>query len=178
LKKKQRVITVKAHRFHEATPLSITKVPEGQPKLKVFQPFLGGAIRQSPPGLDGEVPRFRLEHRGCVVILEAETLVLVLQIMLDIELGVFFQRPGPMEVASSLTPIDENLWISRPVNNPHGIPIGLDTVGHEAFEVGLGDSMAGHDVVEVNNLRSKKNPRQSMQYAKDSQPILTQKSYI
>jgi hypothetical protein len=79
---------VKTYQFHEATPLSISKVPEGQPKLKVFQPFLGGAIRKSPPGLDGEVHRFRLEHRGCVAILKAKTLVLVLQVVLDIELGM------------------------------------------------------------------------------------------
>jgi hypothetical protein len=60
------------------------------PKLKVFQPFLGGVVQKSPPGFDGEVPRFRLKHRGCVTILEAETLVLVLQVVLDIEFGVFF----------------------------------------------------------------------------------------
>ena len=75
--------------------------------------------------------------------------MLVLQVVLDIEFGVFLQRLGPMEVAGSLTPIDGNLWISGPVDNPDGIPIGLGTVRHEAFEVGLGDSMASHDVVEV-----------------------------
>ena len=54
-----------------------------------------------------------------------------------------------MNVASSFTPIDRNLWISGPVNNPHGIPIGLCTVHHEVFEVRFGDSMAGNDVVDV-----------------------------
>ena len=83
-----------------------------------------------------------------IPLLEVETFVLLLQIVLDIEFGVFFPR-RPMEVASSLTPIDGNLWISGPINNLHGIPIGLCTVYHEAFEVGLGDSMAGLDVVEV-----------------------------
>ena len=72
-------------------------MPKGQPKLKVFQPFLGGAVRGSPLGLDGEVPRLSLEHRGCVAILEAETFVLVLQVVLDIEFGVFLQRLGLME---------------------------------------------------------------------------------
>jgi hypothetical protein len=80
------------------------------------------------------------------VILEAEMLVLA---MLYIDLGGVLQRLGPMEVAGSFTPIDENLWVSIPVNNPHNVPIGLCTIGHEAFEVGLGDSMAGHEVVEV-----------------------------
>jgi hypothetical protein len=53
-----------------------------------------------------------------------------------IELGVFLQRLGPMKVVGSLASIDGNLRISRPVDNPHGIPIGLGTVSHESFEVG------------------------------------------
>jgi hypothetical protein len=69
--------------------------------------------------------------------------------LLDIEFGVFLQRQGPMEVASFLTPIDENLWIFRPVDNSHGIPSGLRIVRHEAFEVRLGNSMVSHDVIEV-----------------------------
>ena len=54
-----------------------------------------------------------------------------------------------MEVAGSLTPNNGNLWIFKLVDNPHGIPIGLRIVRHEAFEVRLGDSIACHDVVEV-----------------------------
>jgi hypothetical protein len=124
-------------------------VPESQPKLKVFQPLFGSAVRRSPPGLDGEVPRLRFEHRRCVAILEEKTFKLVLQVVFGIEFGVFLQRLNPKELVGSLTPMDGNLWISGPVNNPHGIPIGLSTVGHEAFEVGLGDSMEGHEVVEI-----------------------------
>jgi hypothetical protein len=73
--------------------------------------------------------------------------VLVLQVVLDIEFGVFLQRSGPMEVAHSLMSIDGNLWISELVNNPHDIPIGLCVVRHKAFEVGFGYSMAGHHMI-------------------------------
>ena len=73
----------------------------------------------------------------------------VLQVVLDIKFGVFLQRLGPKEVACSLMPIHGNLWISRAVDNPHGIPIGWRIVYHEAFEMRLGDSMASHDMVEV-----------------------------
>jgi hypothetical protein len=69
--------------------------------------------------------------------------------MLDIELGVFFQRLDPMEVAGSLASIDGHLRIFRPVDNPDDILIGLRTVSHEYFEVRLGNSMSSHDVVEV-----------------------------
>ena len=67
----------------------------------------------------------------------------------DIEFGVFLQRLGPMEVACSLPSIDGNLPISKPVDNPHDIPIGLRIVHHETFEVRLADAMASHDAVEV-----------------------------
>jgi hypothetical protein len=53
-----------------------------------------------------------------------------------------------MKVADSITPMDGNLWISGPVDNLHGIPIGLHIVRHEAFEVRFG-SMTGYDVGEV-----------------------------
>ena len=81
--------------------------------------------------------------------------MLVLQVVLDINFGVFLQRLGRMEVAGSFTPIDGNLWISEHVNNPHGIPIGSCTIRQKTFKVRLDDSMPGHDVVEVmpeNNL--------------------------
>jgi hypothetical protein len=81
--------------------------------------------------------------------LQAETLVLVLQVVLDIELGVFLQRLDLMKVAGSLASIDANIRISRPVNNHDGIPIGLRTVSHESFEVRFGNSMPSHNVVEV-----------------------------
>ena len=54
-----------------------------------------------------------------------------------------------MEVASSLTPLDRNLEIFGAIDDPHGVPIGLRIVCHEAFKVWLRDSMPSHDVVEV-----------------------------
>jgi hypothetical protein len=69
--------------------------------------------------------------------------------VLDIEFGMFLQRLGPMKVTGSLASIDENLRISRPIDNHDNIPIGLRTVSHESFEVRLGNSMPSHNVVEV-----------------------------
>ena len=73
------------------------------------------------------------------MILESETFVFVLQIVFDIEFGLILQRLGPMGVASFLASIDGNLWMSGPVNKPAGIPKGLRTFRHEAFEMRLGD---------------------------------------
>ena len=54
-----------------------------------------------------------------------------------------------MEVASSLAPLDWNLRISVAIDDPHGVPIGLRIIRHEAFEMWLRDFMPSHDVVEV-----------------------------
>ena len=70
---------------------------------------------------------------------------MVLQVVLDIEFGVFFQKLGPMELRRSLA----NLWIFGPIDNFDGIPIGLRIVFHESFEVRVENSMPSHDVVEV-----------------------------
>ena len=40
-----------------------------------------------------------------------------MQVVLDIEFGVFLQKLGPMKVAGSLTSIDENLGVSGTVYN-------------------------------------------------------------
>jgi hypothetical protein len=54
-----------------------------------------------------------------------------------------------MELASSLAPLDQNLGISGANNDRYGVPIGLCTIRHEAFEMRLGDFIPSHDVVEV-----------------------------
>ena len=120
-----------------------------QPKLKVFQPLLRGAVWQSPPSLDGIVPRPRLKHRGCIAIQEAKTFVLVLQVVFDIEFGVFLQRLGPMEVADSLRPLMGTFGLTKTLKNADNIPIGLRTVCHETFEMKLENFMPSHDVFEV-----------------------------
>ena len=54
-----------------------------------------------------------------------------------------------MKEAGSPASIHGNLGISRPIDNVHGIPIGLRTLSHESFEVWFGKTMPGHNVVEI-----------------------------
>ena len=83
------------------------------------------------------------------MILEVEMFALVLQLVLDIEFGVFFQGQGLMKVAGFLVPFNWNLGIFGVVNDPRDVPIGLCIVCHEAFEMWLQGSTPSHDVVEV-----------------------------
>jgi hypothetical protein len=73
-----------------------------------------------------------------------ETLVLVLQIVLDVELGVFLQRLGLVEIAWFFVPFDWNLGISGVIDNPHDVPIGLRISCHEAFEEWFRHSILSH----------------------------------
>jgi hypothetical protein len=40
-------------------------------------------------------------------------------------------------------------WISTTINNSNGIPIGLRTIRHEAFEVGLLHAIFLHRFIEI-----------------------------
>ena len=82
------------YQFHEATPLSILKVPKNKLKVKVLKPIIGGAIGQSLIGFDGKVPCLRFLYGVNIAILEAEMLMLVLQFVVDILLSVFLQELG------------------------------------------------------------------------------------
>jgi hypothetical protein len=54
-----------------------------------------------------------------------------------------------MKKTSALTTLHGNFGISRTIHNANSVPIGLGTVGHEAYKVWMWDTVAGHDVVEV-----------------------------
>jgi hypothetical protein len=74
--------------------------------------------------------------------------VLVLHVWLDILLCVSFQRCSPLEETSALSVLHGDLWITAAINDLDSIPIGLCTVRHEAFEVGILDAVLCHEIVE------------------------------
>jgi hypothetical protein len=74
--------------------------------------------------------------------------VLVLHVWLDILLCVSFQRCSPVEEISALSVLHGDLWITTTIDDSDSIPIGLCTVRHEAFEVGILDAVLCHEIVE------------------------------
>jgi hypothetical protein len=63
--------------------------------------------------------------------------VLVLHVWLDILLCVLFQRCSLVEETCALLVLYGDLWITNAIDDSDNIPIGLHTVRHEAFEVGI-----------------------------------------
>ena len=90
-----------------------------------------------PTNFDSKVPCLGLLHGADIAILEAHMLLLVLQFVVDILFGVFFQGLGPMEVTGSFKPFNGNFEIATTINNPHSIPISLSTIRHKSLELWL-----------------------------------------
>jgi hypothetical protein len=74
--------------------------------------------------------------------------VLVLHVWLDKLLCVSFQRCSLVEETSALSVLHGDLWITTAIDDSDSIPIGLRTVRHEAFEVGILDAILCHEIVE------------------------------
>jgi hypothetical protein len=54
-----------------------------------------------------------------------------------------------MEEASALSVLHGDLWITTAIDNSDGIPVGLCTICHEAFEVGLLHAVFFYEIVEI-----------------------------
>jgi hypothetical protein len=74
--------------------------------------------------------------------------VLVLHVWLDKLLCVSFQQCSPVEETSALMVLHGDLWITTAIDDLDNIPIGLCTVRHEAFEVGILNAVLCHEIVE------------------------------
>jgi hypothetical protein len=74
--------------------------------------------------------------------------VLVLHVWLDILLCVSIQRCSLVEETSVLLVLHRDLWITTAIDDSDNIPIGLSTIRHEAFEVGILDAVLCHEIVE------------------------------
>jgi hypothetical protein len=74
--------------------------------------------------------------------------VLVLHVWLDILLCMSFLRCSPMEETSALSVLHGDLWITAAIDDSDSIPIGLCTIRHEAFEVGILDAVLCHEIVQ------------------------------
>ena len=76
-----------------------------------------------------------LVHEDGISKLQAQMLVLVLEVVLNVLLGVLFQRLAPMEIASALSARHRDLGITIIIDNPDCIPIGMSTINHESLEL-------------------------------------------
>jgi hypothetical protein len=74
--------------------------------------------------------------------------VLVLHVELDVLLCVSLQRRSPMQEASALLVLHEDLWVTTAIDNTDGIPVDLCIVRHESFEVWLLHTILFHDFIE------------------------------
>jgi hypothetical protein len=74
--------------------------------------------------------------------------VLVLHVWLDKLLCVSFQQCRPVEETSAFSILYGDLGITTAIDDSDSIPIGLCTVCHEAFEVGILDAVLCHEIIQ------------------------------
>jgi hypothetical protein len=75
--------------------------------------------------------------------------VLVLYVWLDKLLCMSFQRCSPVEETSALSVLHGDLWITTAIDDSDNIPIGLYTIRHEAFEVGILHAVLCDEIIEL-----------------------------
>ena len=76
-------------------------------------------------------------------------LVLVLEVMLNVLLGMLLQRLATMEIASALSARHRDLGINATIDNLDYIAIGLSAISHESLELRRRYTMPSHDMVEI-----------------------------
>jgi hypothetical protein len=75
--------------------------------------------------------------------------VLVLEVGMDIGFRMLFKGLGPMEEARPLLVLHGNRGVTAAVNHPDSILVCLSTICHEALELGLGNCVPCHDIIQV-----------------------------
>ena len=74
--------------------------------------------------------------------------MLVLYVWLDKLLFVSFQRCSLVEETIVLSIFHGDLWITTAIDDLDSIPICLCTICHEAFEVGIPDTILCHEIIQ------------------------------
>jgi hypothetical protein len=69
------------------------------------------------------------------------------QLWLDLMFYVYVRALIPMKKTSFFFVHHWLTWISATIDNPNYVPIGLSVVGHEFFEIWIGNTIIHHDLV-------------------------------
>jgi hypothetical protein len=74
--------------------------------------------------------------------------MLVLNVWLEMLLSMSLQRYSLVLETSTFSILHGDLWITTAIDDSHSIPIGVRTVYHEAFEIGLFQAVFSYEFVE------------------------------
>jgi hypothetical protein len=138
-----------SYQLHESTPLVITEVPKCQPQLQPTQALCSCNPGGEPPRPDGKIVSLRLSSCSCILILLIQQPMLILEVCLNVGLGMLHQGLCPMEQTCYFLVLHWNGSIIASVNYPNCIPVSLSTVCHECFELGLRDTMLCYNNIQI-----------------------------
>jgi hypothetical protein len=126
--------------YHEASPSSNMKMPKIKPIFQLLKPNYICSPQGIPSGIYRCIVSIHLLQQGGICIFIAQGLVLLSHFWFNLLLCVYVHRLGPMEVTCSL-PINHGfIGVPTTIHNSNNIPIGLSIIGHEAFEIWIGNT--------------------------------------
>ncbi len=137
----------KQYMYQKSSPLFHTKVPKIEPILLLLKSsFISYPIR-IPPTTNCYVPNIYLFQRNDIFIFITQCPMFFSHLWFDMSFCVFVQGMTLVKKTSSLSITHRFVWIFVTLNSSNCIAIGLSAIGHESFEVWIGNTIFHHHLV-------------------------------
>jgi hypothetical protein len=137
----------KQYMYHKSSPLFHTKMPKSKPILQLLKFSFISDTQIIPLIVDCYISSINFFQKNGIFVFITQCPMFFSQLWLDLLFCVYVHGLTPMKKTSSFFVNHRLIWISAIINNSNYILIGLNTMGHESFEVWIGNISIGHGLV-------------------------------
>jgi hypothetical protein len=135
----------KQYMYKKSFPLFHTKVPKNEIILQLLRSSFISCPQGIPPTTNCYIPN--ICQRNGIFEFIAQCLMFVSQLWIYLLFCLFVHQLALVKKTSSFFVNHWFTWISATIDNLNYVPIGLSTIGHESFEVWIGNTIIGHHLV-------------------------------
>jgi hypothetical protein len=135
----------KQYMYHKSSPLSHTKVPKIELIVQLLKSNFISCPWGIPPIADCYIPS--ICQRNGIFEFITQCFMFISQLWIDLLFCVFVHQWTLVKKTNSFFVNHWFTWISATIHNLNYIPIGLIIIGHESFEVWIGNTIIGHHLV-------------------------------
>jgi hypothetical protein len=137
----------KQYMYHKSSPLFHTKMLKSKPILQLLKFSFISDTQIIPLIVDCYISSINFFQKNGIFVFITQCPMFFSQLWLDLLFCVYVHGLTPMKKTSSFFVNHRLIWISTIINNLNYILIGLNTMGHESFEVWIGNISIGHGLV-------------------------------
>jgi len=134
----------KLYIYHKSSSLSHIKVQKTKPILQLLKFSLMSCLKGIPPTMDCCISNF---YTNGIFVFIAQCPMFFSHLWLHMLFCVYVQWLILVKKTSALSINHQFTWISATINNSNYVPIGMNTIGHESFEVWIGNTILCHHLV-------------------------------